>query len=158
MTTYPNDLWLSNSPAPTSESHFKLSEFANEDGLAMLYPDVLTAAELLRADLAIIARAPVAIRITDSIRSRSDNYRLARKLGWIDQGGAVSPDSRHLTEYGGIAIDFVAYLTKTGEPIPQSIVGPIASRHFDYVKADYPDGHTHADQRLRGRAAARLYP
>jgi len=158
MPKLPNQLWLSANPGTAATSHFQLSEFANDDGFALVHPDLLTALELLRFALSAHFKRPVAIRITNATRTPSDNHRLARSLGWSDQGGLVSRISRHLTAYGGIAADVIPYFPETSEPVPVHVVAAAARNFFDYVQADYPDGHVHLDQRLRAAAAAGVYP
>ncbi len=128
-------------------SHFTLREFENRDGLAMVHPRVLDALERVRRDLCRQYGAEVLVFITDAVRTRADLLRLAARLGWTDEGGAVSRDSKHLAEYGGIAVDLLAVEAATRRPVPQRALGAVCRRYFDWVKDDYPDGHVHADQR-----------
>lgn len=128
-------------------SHFKLSEFENRDGLAMVHPRALEALERVRRDLGRRYGSEVWVIITDAVRTQADLERLAARLGWTDAGGAVSRDSKHLAKYGGIAVDLIAVAADTGRRLPQRLVGDICRRHFDWVKDDYADGHVHADQR-----------
>ena len=158
QSVLPNDVWLFNSATPDHESHFKLSEFANDDGLVMVNPCLLAALEAFRSALQHRCGLPVALAITSGLRTRSDNYRLARRLGWSDHGGVVSRTSRHLPEFGALAADIRAYFPESGQLVPSKITTPIARLYFDYVNDDYPDGHTHVDQRTRAAAAANLYP
>jgi len=125
--------------AETSEmvSHFSLHEFENADGLVMVHPTVLTGLERVRRRLNDSTGGPVSIIVTDAVRTRRDLDRLAERYGWVDEGGRVSRESRHLARYGGI--------------LPQRVVGDACREHFDWVKDDYPDGHVHADNRRGGR-------
>ncbi|MBN2310879.1 MAG: hypothetical protein JXR94_18030 [Candidatus Hydrogenedentes bacterium] len=137
------------------QSHFRLCEFENGDGLAMVHASTLASLERVRRDLAAWARRDVWVIVTDALRTDADLERLAARLGWIDEGGAVSRDSKHLARHGGIAVDLVAVVAGTRERIPQRILGEICRRHFDWVKDSYRDGHVHADNRHRGREPAR---
>lgn len=128
-------------------SHFRLCEFENAEGLAMIHASTLTSLELVRRDLAALTGEEVHVVITDGVRTALDNERLAARLGWTDQGGAVSRRSRHLAQFGGIAVDLIARSARDKRQIPQSIVGEVCRRHFDWVKDDYRDGHVHADNR-----------
>ena len=87
--------------------------------------------------------------VTDAVRTQADLERLAR-YGWVDQGGTVARQSKHLAVYGGIAVDLVAMVASTRRRIPQKTLGALCRRHFDWVKDDYADGHVHADNRIRG--------
>jgi len=128
-------------------SHFRLYEFENQAGLAMVHPGVLRALELVRRELCLAKGRDVRIRITDAVRTQEDLERLARRLGWTDEGGAVSRDSRHLAKYGGIAVDLVAVVSGTDELVDQGELGAVCRKYFDWVKDDYGDGHVHADMR-----------
>lgn len=130
------------------QSHFRLCEFENAEGLAMIHATTLTSLELVRRDLAALAGEEVHVVIKDGVRTTLDNERLAARLGWTDEGGAVSRRSRHLAEFGGIAVDLIARCAKDKREVPQKIVGEVCRRHFDWVKDDYRDGHVHADNRL----------
>lgn len=130
-------------------SHFRLREFQNPDGLTMIHRTVLDSLERVRRDLCAAAAQDVYIIITDALRTAADNKRLASKLGWTDDGGAVSRHSKHLAAFGGIAVDLVARITSSHESIPQPSLATVCRRHFDWVKGDYPDGHVHADNRTR---------
>ncbi len=132
-------------------SHFKLREFENRDGLAMIHPATLTALELVRRDLNTRYDETVWILITDAVRTRADQERLAARLGWTDEGGLVARRSRHLTTFGGIAVDLVAVVARTRTRVPQEVVGDVCRRYFDFVKDDYRDGHVHADMRVHAR-------
>ena len=141
-------------------NHFRLKGFANGDGLVMVHPRLVECLEQLRARLCDLFREEVWVIITDGIRTKQDNERLAAKLGWTNQGGAVSPDSKHLTKYGGIAADIKCFKAQKNaqgfrERIAQAIVGHQARKIFAYVKDDYGDGHVHVDcwDRKRGRVA-----
>jgi len=128
-------------------SHFKLSEFENHDGFVMVHPGVLKGLELVRRDLSLTTRKAIYIIISCCVRTHKENEELAARLGWTDEGGLVSRTSKHLPEYGGIAVDFTAFYTDIKEHISRKLVGGIARRHFDFVKDTYSDGHIHADQR-----------
>lgn len=128
-------------------SHFRLREFENADGLAMVHSSVLESLERVRRDLCQWAGEEVWVIILDAVRTRADLDGLAARLGWADEGGAVSRNSKHLAEHGGIAVDLVASMASTRRRIPQRTVGGICRRHFDWVKDDYKDGHVHADNR-----------
>lgn len=126
---------------PEWEPHFKLFEFEDPEGLVMVHPSVIVSLERVRADLCTMHGADVPIRITCGVRTHQYNERLAARLGWTDEGGAVSRTSKHLPEYGGIAVDIVA------DKIGQRALGKVCRRYFDFVKDDYGDGHVHADNR-----------
>lgn len=64
------------------------------------------------------------------------------------RAAAASRDSMHLAKYGGIAVDLVAVVASSRHRVPQSTLGDVCRRYFDFVKDDYRDGHVHAD--LRG--------
>jgi len=130
-------------------SHFRLREFENGDGLAMVHATALESLERVRRDLCAMAGQEVWIIVTDGVRTPADLERLAARLGWADAGGLVARQSKHLAEFGGIAVDLVAVVAKTRERVPQKKLGEVCRRHFDYVKDDYRDGHVHADNRDR---------
>jgi len=136
----------------TYAANFKLSEFENSEGLAMVNPTVLRSLECVRAELNRRHRGGVSIIITDAVRTETDLQKLASKYGWIDEGGSVSRDSKHLTKFGGIAVDIKAHRMDNGysTPIPQEELGEVCRVFFDWVKDDYPDGHVHADNRNGG--------
>jgi hypothetical protein len=134
-------------------SHFRLREFENPEGLAMVHATTLDSLERVRRDLCAWAREEVWLVVTDAVRTRADLERLAARLGWDDEGGTVARRSKHLAEFGGIAVDLVAVVARTRDRVPQAVLGRICRRHFDWVKDDYRDGHVHADN--RARAAAR---
>lgn len=128
--------------------HFWLHEFEMHEGTVMVHPSVLVSLEQMRYDLGEHCGEEICVRITGSTRSETYNEILGESLGWIDQkGGVVSRVSRHLTRYGGIAVDFTAHRKKGGRKVAQKTVAEIAARYFDYVKGDYKDGHIHADNR-----------
>ena len=131
-------------------SHFKLREFENQDGLAMVHPAVVEALERVRRDLCDAAGETVWIVITDGVRTQADLNRLAGRLGWTHEGGAVSRNSMHLAKYGGIAVDLLAKVPGQGRRIAQWELGAVCRKYFDFVKDDYADGHVHADMRVRG--------
>lgn len=129
-------------------AHFRLREFANADGLAMVHPELLLALERVRRELNAMAGETVWVIIKDAVRTQADLERLAVRLGWVDEGGSVSRDSMHLAKYGGIAVDVIAVIANSRHRVPQATLGKVCRRHFDFVKDDYADGHVHAD--LRG--------
>lgn len=128
-------------------SHFRLREFENRDGLAMVHSSTLVALEKVRRDLCAMAGEEVWVIVTDAVRTAQDLERLAAGLGWTDEGGAVSRHSKHLARYGGIAVDLIAVVASTRRRVPQCTLGAVCRRHFDWVKDDYHDGHVHADNR-----------
>jgi len=142
-----NDLALSVSIDGQTVSHFRLREFENRDGLAMVHRSVVESLERVRRDLAVLLDAPVWIIITDAVRTPADLERLANRYGWIDEGGTVARHSKHLSQFGGIAVDLIAVVSHTRERVPQHVVGDVCRRYFDWVKDDYKDGHVHADNR-----------
>jgi len=133
--------------------HFRLSEFENADGLVMVNPSVVRSLELTRFVLCQQYDREVQIIIKDAFRTEADNNRLGEKLGWTDEGGLVARDSKHLAKYGGIAVDIVARYREGDKwiRVPQEILAAACRDHFDYVKADYKDGHVHADNRERSK-------
>lgn len=143
-----NDVRLLTSVDGKDAAHFRLREFANADGLAMVHPELLLALERVRRDLAAMIAGDVWVIIKDAVRTEADLVRLAARLGWADEGGSVSRDSMHLAKYGGIAVDLVGIIAASRHRVPQTTLGEVCRRHFDYVKDDYRDGHVHAD--LRG--------
>lgn len=128
-------------------SHFKLREFENADGLAMVHRATVEALERVRRDLALEYGEEVWVIIADAVCTQTDLERLAARLGWTDEGGVVARRSKHLAEFGGIAVDLIAVVASTRARVPQRTLGAICRRHFDYVKDDYADGHVHADLR-----------
>jgi hypothetical protein len=132
-------------------SHFRLREFENAEGLAMVHASALDSLERVRRDLCALYGETVHIIITGAVRTRADNERLAARYGWTDEGGRVARQSRHLAEFGGIAADLVARTARMRAPVPQHVLGMVCRRYFDWVKDDYKDGHVHADNRERAR-------
>ena len=130
-------------------SNFRLSEFENPAGLAMVHILTLESLERVRRDLCEMVGEEVWVIIRDAVRTQTDLEVLAARLGWVDEGGRVSRRSKHLAEFGGIAVDLVGMLPRTSERLPQRLLGEVCHRHFDWVKDDYPDGHVHADNRRR---------
>ena len=128
-------------------SHFRLREFENRDGLAMVHSSTLNSLELVRRDLNAMAGEEVWVIVTDALRTQADLDRLASRLGWTDDGGTVSRDSKHLAKYGGIAVDLIAVVADSRSRVPQATLGKVCRRHFEWVKDDYADGHVHADNR-----------
>ena len=131
------------------ESHFRMCEFENRDGFVMVDDSVLRSLELVRRDLGAQYGHAVRIMITSGTRTIADNERLGKVLGWTDAGGAVARNSRHLAKYGGVAVDIVAshMVNFAWVSIPQERLASTCRDHFAYVKADYRDGHVHADNR-----------
>jgi hypothetical protein len=131
------------------DGHFKLREFETSDGLVMIDSTVVYSLEFVRRDLNHLYRSDVQIIITSGLRTEEDNAALAARLGWTDDGGQVSRDSRHLPKHGGIAVDLFAR-RRYGQGwriIEQSVVGETCRPYFNFVKDDYEDGHVHADNR-----------
>jgi hypothetical protein len=113
----------------------------------MIHASVPRALELVRRDLCREFGEEVEIRITDAVRTEQELKQLARTHGWSDEGGTVSRNSKHLAQYGGIAVDIVATAKLTGRRVPQDRLGAVCRRYFDFVEDNYPDGHVHADNR-----------
>lgn len=132
-------------------SNFRLREFENADGLAMVHPKLLEALERTRRDLCEREGETVWVILTDAVRTQADLDRLAERYGWIDEGGTVARDSKHLAKHGGIAVDLVAVNARTKARVPKTELGEVCRKYFDYVKDDYADGHVHADVRARVR-------
>ena len=144
-----NDVRLSVRVDGEEQTHFRLCEFENHEGLAMVHRTLLESLERVRRDLTVEAGETVWVILTDSVRTQADLERLAARLGWTDEGGAVSRRSMHLAKFGGIAVDLIAVVARTRKRIPQEKVGEVCRRHFDWVKDNYGDGHVHADNRRR---------
>ena len=144
-----NDVRLLTTLDGEDVTHFRLREFENAAGLAMVHPTLLESLERVRRDLSSMAGETVWIIVTSAVRTEDDLRRLAALYGWSDQGGAVARNSRHLAKFGGIAADIVAVLARNRARVPQKTLGTVCRRHFDWVKDDYNDGHVHADNRYR---------
>lgn len=144
-------MWLAAEVDGELLSHFRLKEFENREGLAMVHATVVESLERVRRDLAAAAGEEVWVIITDAVRTQREQELLAARLGWSDEGGAVSRTSKHLARFGGIAVDLKAVVARSRARVPQKEVGAVCRRHFDWVKDDYADGHVHADNRERGR-------
>ena len=142
-----NDVRLQVRIDGTYQSHFRLKEFENSDGLAMVHSSVLVSLEHVRRDLCTMVDEEVWVIVTNAARTAADLERLAARLGWNDEGGVVSRDSKHLVKYGGIAVDLVAVIARTRKRVEQATLGEVCRRCFDWVKDDYEDGHVHADNR-----------
>lgn len=142
-----NDIVLYTDIDGEKVSHFKLNEFENHDGFAMVDPEMLRALEFTRKDLCDHFKHEVWIIITCCLRTNEENEELATRLGWTDEGGAVSRTSKHLTQFGGIAVDFVVVNSQTRNKIEPKLVGNYARKYFTFVKDDYGDSHIHADMR-----------
>ena len=126
-------------------SNFRLSEFANKEGLAMVHLPTLDALQKTRDRLNVVLDGGVSIIITNATRTPADNIKLGERYGWTDSGGKVSRDSQHLTSNGCNGVDFIA-VNSIGEPIPRSIVASSARKYFKFMKS-YRDGHIHGDMR-----------
>lgn len=131
-------------------SHFTLQE------ITPIHESVFESLELVRAHLNHDRGGGVTIVITDAARSQADNDVLRDKYG-----SSVSKTSKHLSHtvnvktgavVGCVAVDFRAHDAE-GERVPQAEVAAVAKLYFDWVKADYTDGHIHADNRYRTGAA-----
>jgi len=132
-----------------SLANFRLREFENPDGLAMVHRSTLQSLERVRRELCAMAGEEVWIIVTDAVRTPRDLERLALRFGWQDEGGTVARDSKHLLQYGGIAVDIIAVIASSRARVPQRTLGNICRKHFDFVKDNYNDGHVHADNRER---------
>lgn len=143
-----NNVQLVN-PLTGEPGHFRLYEFEDRDGIAQVHKSTLESLEKVRHALCTLEGETVWLIITDAVRTQADLDRLAGIYGWIDQGGTVSRNSKHLVEFGGIAVDLKAVVASTRVPISQGYLGAICRSHFDWVKDDYADGHVHADNRYR---------
>jgi len=99
-------------------THFRLREFENGEGLAMVHASLLESLERVRRALCVMAGEDVWLIVTDAVRTHADLERLAARLGWTDEGGAVARDSKHLAEYGGIAVDVIGVVARTRERVP----------------------------------------
>ncbi len=128
-------------------TNFNLKEFENEHGWVMIHKSVIVSLTKLRAELEELYGEEVEIIITDSTRTPQELERLGKRLGWIDEGGLVSRNSKHLERFGGIAGDFYVRYKQSKKRIPSYSIEVICRKYFDYVKADYADGHIHADNR-----------
>ena len=140
-------------------SHFRLWEFESRStGLVCVSPNLLQSLERLRLNLSLDEREEVEIIITCGTRLDAENKALAARLGWIDEGGQVSRDSRHLPKHGGIAADFWArfrvrpfrlYNGIRGRLAPEEVHNA-AKQVFDWTRV-YKDGHVHGDNRDGGK-------
>lgn len=146
-TRRPNDIRLWTNFDAEHVSNFRLYEFENAQGLTMVHASVLESLELLRRHLCHDTHEEVYVIITDAIRTQDDLERLALRYGWTDDGGTVSPRSKHLVRFGGIAVDLIALTAAHRVRIPQQTLGRLCRLYFDWVKDDYLDGHVHADNR-----------
>lgn len=140
-------------------SHFKLREFANPIGIAIVHRLLPRQLEYLRQDLCDMFSVEIGIVITNSTRLPEDTARLVAEYGWIDDGGRVSRNSTHeALIWGGIAAD--AFAQKKGTSgragrIPVHMVGRVAKKHFDkvivYAGNENPlRDHVHMDLRRGG--------
>ena len=136
-------------------SHFSAHEFENRAGIACVSKALITGLELARRDLnreyglGVDDEILVCVSEYGGIRTDADNIALAAKLGWTDEGGRVSRDSRHLLKYGGIAADIYAVHKWAGVSVAQALLWTVAERHFDFTRLY--DGHVHVDQRRGGK-------
>jgi hypothetical protein len=128
-------------------AHFRLREFENSEGFAMVHGSTLESLERVRRDLCSMAGEEVWVIVTNAVRTQAELERLAARVGWTHEGGAVARRSMHLAEFSGIAADLVAVIARTRERVPQTTLGKVCRRYFDWVKDDYADGHVHADNR-----------
>jgi hypothetical protein len=142
LLTYEND-------GVVQKSHFKLREFESDSGLVVIDPGLLRSLELVRRDLGRFYSRTVEIVITSGTRTLEENETLGARLGWTDQGGLVARDSMHLPHHGGIAVDLYARYREGNAwvVVPQAVTAQHCKMHFRFVKADYTDGHVHADNR-----------
>lgn len=128
-------------------SHFSLHEFENPQGWVIIHPKTVEALELARAG--VRAQNPgqdIIFRITCTTRTLAQNEALGRKYGFTDEGGKVSRRSWHLEQFGGIAVDFVAWSVTQNCNISPVDVARVARLYFDFVKW-YSDSHVHGDLR-----------
>ena len=144
-------------------AHFWLREFETRDGFVTLHSSTLHSLEKVRADLAIEMGMECGVYINEGIRTPEENRLMGARFGYTDDSppGKVSRYSMHLPAWArlrpgqdvddvppsGIAVDIVARVMATGAPVPQSVLGRVCERYFDWVKSDYADGHVHADNR-----------
>lgn len=128
--------------------HFKLYEFEDRaDGhLVVLHPLTLLRLELLHRALAKSIGHPIDIIVTCGTRTPRSNKQLAKLLGWTDEGGLVSRNSKHLPKFGGIAVDLYALDHELRVLVPTKTVADIAQRFFNVVLDHYPT-HIHVDLR-----------
>jgi len=82
-----NDIRLMTTVDGETLTHFRLREFENRQGLAMVHASVPVALERVRRDLCAMAGEEVWVIITDAVRTEEDLNRLAARLGWTDEGG-----------------------------------------------------------------------
>ncbi len=61
--------------------------------------------------------------------------------------GKVSRTSKHLLSQGASAVDIKAKVIGVTEWLPSALVAEGAMLFFDYVNANYSDGHVHVDNR-----------
>jgi len=129
--------------------HFKGREFENGDGWIMVHSSVLVSLENVWEWLTDSLGEEVEIIVgkNNSTRTQNRQEELGARLGWTDEGGLVSRDSRHRELYGGCAVDIKARVKQGKTAIPQHTLGRVCRLYFDFVKDDYDDGHVHADNR-----------
>jgi len=138
-------------------SNFSAHEFENRAGIVCVSRPLITGLELTRRDLNLpklgylfAASDEILIHVAryGGVRTDDDNIALADNLGWVDEGGRVSRDSRHLLKYGGVAADVYATHKWSELPVAHVVLFQIAGRYFDFVKIY--DDHVHVDQREGG--------
>lgn len=117
--------------------HFNLREFQNALGQVMVDLELVNCLEELRAAL-----GSPSIIITSGYRSEADNEALAKRLGWIEDGGLVSKDSQHMR---GKAADIVVYDYNLKKYLSPTVVAKQADPLFSYVSAY--EAHVHVDVR-----------
>lgn len=116
--------------------HFTLEEFAdhNNNGLVVLDSELPMHLELLRWTAQRLLNKRVLVRITSGTRSERSNNKLAKQLGWTDNGGLVSPNSRHLPRFGGIAADLQLSISLQNHLLPAHELLTLARPIFPYCK------------------------
>jgi len=117
--------------------HFRLSEFEDrlEHGLVVHDPALSLRLELLRFLVRRQTMMPYRIIVTSGTRTERSNQILARQLGWLGEGGLVSPQSRHLPKFAGIAADIQAIIEDSDQRLPSSQLLSLAETVFPYCKA-----------------------
>ena len=135
-------------------SNFSLHEFESRDGTVVVHSLLLQGLQLIRNELGRLYDANVPIIVNSGTRSEADNIELAGRLGWIDEGGVVSKDSKHLPKWGGIAADIRSGRMTTTRMlgldlseafvVPVAKIGEVARTIFPYVNDSYRN-HVHVD-------------
>lgn len=132
-------------PGTNRPSNFRLYEFENPEGIVVVHPALLTGLQVLRDLMCKELNRPCAIMITSGTRTEADLQRLASTLGWIDQGGKVARDSKHLVKHGGVAADIKVLDVRGASYISTREVEKYAKGLFDFILRY--DTHVHVDQR-----------